>query len=443
MITSNSNSNIIVKKNNDIDSKAMSLSVSTPNLNNGIITSPIKSSSPYKPIHYSSGTRLLGITTSTLPPEKRMQISNPPTSEHKSNKFWGDDDIESTLVLKEAQMLYERSQIKERNEIRNKATKKEKKQKKVKQKAHLFGEIPKEDNSVVEQETDFDQASVASVDTYNSLLSDDAQLTFDENEKNNAEGIIEVTITKTEEEEEEEELRRNPLVPRSVIRSKLKRLNKFILGHTGRKIMVAWNLIDGRFQKSAHIKVEMVKEVGGLVIPVKKKAMTINSLTPILCSSKVGIIASELAFIYESFGISRSEALLSRKIALIKVLLGPDKGKGIRQAQKLLDELQILNQQVVLEKLISIDELKELAFPADPEKRAEAFKLLEIERQDIVNKMLDDKKKEEILKTQALIRKAKIISDFDDILKEIQFSRGIKLFFIYIYLIYCYYYKVH
>lgn len=429
MISSNSSSKIDNNNVKNDESKALSLSVSTPNLNtNALLASPIKTEGTYKPIHYSSGTRLLSIQTPTLPLEKRNALSNQPPPEHKSRIFWGDDDIESTLVLKEAQMLYDRTQIRERNEITKKARQKDRKEKKKvkKRKAHLFGEVQKDEDVVnTEVDSDHDQGSVTSVDTYNSFLSDDdnAPLTFDD--KNNTEAIIQVTVAKTEEEEEEELARKNPLVPRSVIRSKLKKLNKFILGHTGRKIMMAWNLIDGKFQKSTHIKVEMVKEAGGLVIPVKKKAMTINSLTPILCSAKVGIIASELAFIYESFGISRFETLLSRKVSVIKALLGPDKGKGIRQAQQLLDELQILSQQVVSEKLISIDELKELAFPADPEKRAEAFKQLEIERQDIVNKMLEDKKKEEVLKTQALLRKAKIISDFAATLKELQFSRGI------------------
>lgn len=318
--------------------------------------------------------------------------------------------------------------MRERNEITKKSRHKEGKKKKIKKKkkGHLFGEVVKEDELVASDvDSDHEQNSVTSIDTYNSFLTDDdnAPLTFDE-KNNDTAAIIQMSVTRSEEEEEEEMARKNPLVPRSIIRAKLKKLNKFILGHTGRKIMMAWNLIDGRFQKSSHIKVEMIKEAGGLVIPVKKKAMTINSLTPILCSSKVGVIASELAFIYETFGISRYEALMSRKIAVLKTLLGPDKGKGIRQAPQLLDELQILMQQIVTEKLISVDELKELAFPADPEARAEAFKRLEIERQEIVNKMLEDKKKEEVIKTQALLRKAKIISDFDAILKEIQFTRG-------------------
>ena len=129
MISSNSSSKIDKGKNDE--SKALSLSASTPNLNTStLLTSPIKTQAAYKPIHYSSGTRLLGLPTPTIPPEKRNALSNPPPPEHKSSTFWGDDDIESTLVLKEAQMLYERTQIREMIEITKKARHKEKIEKK-------------------------------------------------------------------------------------------------------------------------------------------------------------------------------------------------------------------------------------------------------------------------------------------------------------------------
>jgi hypothetical protein len=181
--------------------------------------------------------------------------------------------------------------------------------------------------------------------------------------------------------------------PKSKIRFKLMNLSKFVLGHTNRKIMIFWNTIETRFQKSSYFKNELVKDANGLLHPVRLHALQLSTLTSILCSTKVKISHSELAVVFGKFKCTKQEILHARKVAAIRLILGPNNGAGLKQAKELQNELQKL---ITLdERLITCEEFKDAIFPTDPEQRAMEEKGLEAEKLEMMNIMMEEKRKRE------------------------------------------------
>ena len=209
---------------------------------------------------------------------------------------------------------------------------------------------------------------------------------------------------------------------KSKIRSKLKGLNKYVLSHSSRKIMVAWNTIEARFQKSPISKTELLRDANGIMHPVKIQAVPLSVLTMLLCSTKVRVQHSELKAIYSKFACLGPDILHARRIAAIRLLLGPTNGKGLKQAPALLEELQVLLLERD-EKLVSLDQLREATFPSDPLQRAQEEKSLEAEKRQMMELLMEERKKREEAVQIAEQRKRKTCEDFANTLAEMQYVR--------------------
>lgn len=212
-------------------------------------------------------------------------------------------------------------------------------------------------------------------------------------------------------------------LPVSKVREKLKDLNAYVLDHTSRKIMVAWNTIEARFQRSSLFKTEIVKDDSGLSHPIKHPAIYLNALTSVLCSVKVRVVHNELPKIYSYFNCTEEDILHSRRVSAIRLLLGPNNGAGLKQAPELQAELQQLLKERD-EVLVSIDELKKCVFPRDPVQLLEVEKNLQQERNELAEALILEKKKKEEVQLHNEIRKQKALGDWDSTLKEIQFVKG-------------------
>jgi hypothetical protein len=212
----------------------------------------------------------------------------------------------------------------------------------------------------------------------------------------------------------------------SQIKIKLGKLTNFISHHTNRKIMYMWNSIEQRFNKSNQTKSVVVSdEKTGLKRPVKFPAITLSTLTVLLCSSKVRVSHSELPRIYDKFDtkVHKDEITHSRKIAAVRCSLGPNNGAGLIEAPELIEQLVQLNN-LVEERLVSLNELMNAVFPSDPVQRKEEMEELEKERKRNLLSSLHEVEERENVKLEAETRKNKNINDFAKLLKELQFVKG-------------------
>lgn len=208
----------------------------------------------------------------------------------------------------------------------------------------------------------------------------------------------------------------------SKIREKLMNLSKFVVGHSNRKVMLNWHVLEARFSKSVYLKTEMVRDSSGLVHPVKHAALPLSTLLGILCSPKVRIGFNELPGILQKFDFPASEVVRARKIAAVKAILGPNNGEGIKQAMALKLELQKLTQEDEI--LVTLEEIRGVIFSQDPTERALEIERLEKEKDRVMSALIEEKKKKDEIKEKAEARKKKMMDDFMDCLRMIQFPRG-------------------
>jgi len=212
----------------------------------------------------------------------------------------------------------------------------------------------------------------------------------------------------------------------SKTRQNLMNLGKYVHGHTNRKIMIAWTSIESRFQKSLAKKVEMVKDENGLTHPVKRSALYLSALTGMLCSTSIRCTYKELNTLYHNFGCTAKDVFKSRKLAAIKAVLGPTNGQGLRQKDELLADMNILMAEE--EPLISLEQLLTAVFPEDPVERKKELDSLEAEKAVYIVQMLEEKNKRESMAAAIATRKEKMLSDFDESVREIQFAKGPVMF---------------
>ncbi len=205
-------------------------------------------------------------------------------------------------------------------------------------------------------------------------------------------------------------------------RQNLMELGRYVHGHTNRKIMIAWTVIESRFQKSITKKMEMVRDENGLTHPQKRSALYLSALTGVLCSPGIRCTYKELPILYSNFNCSASDVFKSRQLAAIKAVLGPTNGQGLRQKDELLADMNRL--MVDEEPLISLEQLLTAVFPADPVERKKELDSLEAEKSIYIQQMMDEKNKREATAKAIETRKAKMLDDFDESVRELQFAKG-------------------
>jgi hypothetical protein len=212
----------------------------------------------------------------------------------------------------------------------------------------------------------------------------------------------------------------------SKARGALLNLGKFVQGHSNRKVMIAWTTIESRFQKSSHRKIETVKDANGFTHPVKYNALYLSALTGTLCSSQVRCSYKDLDALYKGFGMTDDDIFKSRRLAALRIVLGPTNGKGLRQEEELLEELRELMSEE--EPLVTQEQVMDAVFPKDPRQRQKELDSLEAEKSAFIKRMLAEKAKKEELKQAAEMRMSKMITDFDRTRAEVQFPKGPMLF---------------
>lgn len=210
----------------------------------------------------------------------------------------------------------------------------------------------------------------------------------------------------------------------SLTRQKLQQLGKYVLGHTLRKVLVAWNLIDARFQKSSQMKTEMVFDPQtGLSTPQKHAALPLSTLVAMLCSPQVRVVHSELPGLCKKLDCTVDDVARARRIAAIRLILGPDQGKNLKQKDVLLAELNELNDGPT-EKLVSGLQFKAVVFPSDAQERDKMLKTIDEERSLWIRQQVEERKKRDDLKERVETRRRKLIQDYDDAMATIQFPKG-------------------
>eukprot|EP01038_Epipyxis_sp_PR26KG_P007640 gene7640-10399_t len=209
----------------------------------------------------------------------------------------------------------------------------------------------------------------------------------------------------------------------SKMRLKLNDLTKFVSSYSTRKIMDCWNVIESRIKSSQHHKMVLVKNANGLSFPMKTPAIQLHLLTSILCSSKVKFRHEELKNIYFNLGFDANDILLSRKIAALLLVIGPNihrKSPIIMEYKRQLQQLQ----EEEGDKLVTLEELFEQVFPTDPAQREEMVEKVKSRKQMEIQAVLEEKRRRDELKQQADSRRLKMMKDLETTLSDIQLMKG-------------------
>jgi len=206
----------------------------------------------------------------------------------------------------------------------------------------------------------------------------------------------------------------------SKAKSKLKNLNRFVLGHTSRKITSNWDLVENKFQASNTHEIVIVKGADGIGNPMKLKTMALSSMTLLLCSAQVQLKHKELSALYELMKFSQADVDRSCKIAARKLVMMASSNVDVqKQCSTEIEELT-----TTPEPKIRIDILRESVFSADPEERKKEMEQLEKFRTERVNNMFEEKRKKKENLAKAEARKRKAINDFENSVLGIQYPRG-------------------
>eukprot|EP01034_Spumella_vulgaris_P029789 gene29789-36889_t len=206
------------------------------------------------------------------------------------------------------------------------------------------------------------------------------------------------------------------------MRDKLRNLAKFINSHTSRKIISAWNLIEGRFRQSTYSKTVMTLNSSGLTHPVKHAAIFVSNLIGLLCSSKIKIGYQELTVVLERLGFTEEEILHARKIAALNLVISYDQESKTKQTMQYKLDLQMMMR--AEERLVSIDELINIVFPPDEAEREAEFDKIKANRQAEAKFMIEEKRRKDESKEKLELRRRKLMADFETTLEQIQILKG-------------------
>lgn len=210
-------------------------------------------------------------------------------------------------------------------------------------------------------------------------------------------------------------------VVESKAKNKLQNLNKFVLGHTSRKITSNWDLVENKFQSSPTHEIVIIKGENGIGNPVKYKTLTLSSLTLLLCSQQIQIKFKELLVLYEMLKYSKEQIILSCKLAARKLVMNSStKVEVQQQCQQEMNDLLA----ATVEPKVRIDLLKEVVFSSDPEERKKEFEQLEKFRSERVAILIEEKKRKKENLEKAETRKRKAMHDFENCLQSVQYPRG-------------------
>eukprot|EP01039_Chlorochromonas_danica_P007135 gene7135-7888_t len=209
----------------------------------------------------------------------------------------------------------------------------------------------------------------------------------------------------------------------SKAREKLRNLAMFINGHTNRKILSCWNMIESRFKQSSVFKVVMVTDSQGLQHPIRHNALTISALARILCSSRVRLSHGELAVLLDRVEIAEKDVRLGLRIAALNVVIQVCAEAGSNQAATYREQmLELLKKEHAL---VSITELRDVVFSLDPMERLQQEEEIAARKQVEVAAMLAEKRKKDDFKLKQELSRKKLIDDFEKVLDQPQLMKRV------------------
>lgn len=223
------------------------------------------------------------------------------------------------------------------------------------------------------------------------------------------------------------------LLPHSLIRDELHHLDAFVFGNSNRKIMSNWLVIEAKFSTSTITKsFTMRNPQTGLTYTVTPKAMSLSTLTGLLCSTRVKIKHTELSGLFQTFSefgmeVTEQEIFYCRCLAAARALLSHAMFAGQHLDEVIEHEIiKITTEHPSLEeKIFTLDELRDVVFAKDPIQRANQMQAVDKQRESMVQEHLEEKKRKIEANERVELRKAKAIHDFKGYLREIQFSKGV------------------
>jgi hypothetical protein len=212
-----------------------------------------------------------------------------------------------------------------------------------------------------------------------------------------------------------------PKKEKSKAKNKLMNLNKFVLGHTARKVTSNWDLVENKFNASQTHDVVIVKGDNGIGNPVKIKTLPLSSLTLLLCSAQLQLKYKELNTLYTTMKYTPAEVEQSCKIAARKLVLSASSNPEVQlQCQDEIADLLAGG-----EPKVRIDALQENVFSSDPEDRKKEMMQLEKARAERVKNLMEEKRRKQENAKKAEARKKKSIFDFENSMASVQYPRGV------------------
>lgn len=212
-----------------------------------------------------------------------------------------------------------------------------------------------------------------------------------------------------------------PKKEKSKAKSKLMNLNKFVLGHTARKVISNWDLVENKFNTSQTHDVVIVKGENGIGNPIKIKTLPLSSLTLLLCSAQLQLKFKELNTLYTTMKYTPAEVEQSCKIAARKLVLSASSNPEVQlQCQDEIAELLSNG-----EPKVRVVTLQESVFSSDPEDRKKEMLELEKARAERVKNLMEEKKRKQENLKKAEARKQKSIFDFESSMGSVQYPRGV------------------
>eukprot|EP01033_Poteriospumella_lacustris_P015028 gene15028-10748_t len=205
-------------------------------------------------------------------------------------------------------------------------------------------------------------------------------------------------------------------------RDQLHTLRKYVMGHTRRKIVANWNMIENRFKTSAMHKATMVVDRHGLEAPLKQPAVYASALASVLCSSRVKIGHRELSDILSKLGADEEAIFLARRIAAHHVVIGICQEAKSDLALAYTDDMQRLLRAEHF--LVGQRDFEDLVFADDPDERKKELDAVHANRHAEVQQMLEEKKKREEKRDQIAAGRRKLIDEFEKILAQIQLLKA-------------------
>lgn len=212
-----------------------------------------------------------------------------------------------------------------------------------------------------------------------------------------------------------------PLEP-SIYKEVMDEFFKYVTNYTKRKVVMAWNLIEVRYQKATTFKEKEERNEYGIMVTHKHQALPLSVLIGFLCSKNVKMMHDDLGDLFQNFDIPDKEIQHARRTAALRAVVTSNEGLSPKKLSPLQRDLSSMT--LGEERLISLHELMEDVFPSDPKDRAMLLQKIQQDRKQQIAAMMEQRTKVREAEAKAQARRTAAITSFEESLAELQFLRG-------------------